>query len=160
MEKLSRLRDTYGGLMLYIARRILGPEQDAEDAVQEAFVTVCKNLSKIEEIECPKTRLYIVMITESRAIDLYRRRSRQFALPLEEAVLAADALPVCTGELGQCLLRLAPRERDLLILKHHCGYSTREAAQMLELSEAAAYKLEQRAKKRLEVLCREKGLLE
>lgn len=46
-RKFQRLHDRYLGLMLFVARRVLGNEQDAEDAVQEAFCAIAKNISNI-----------------------------------------------------------------------------------------------------------------
>lgn len=35
------------------AFEILKNQQDAEDALQEAFISIAKNFSKISEIKCP-----------------------------------------------------------------------------------------------------------
>ena len=46
-----------------------------------------------------------------------------------------------------------------LRLKHELGYSTKEVAELMGISWPAARKLEQRARDRLEELCREEGIL-
>lgn len=45
-HKFQQVHDRYLGLMLHAARRVLGNAQDAEDAVQEAFSAIAKNISK------------------------------------------------------------------------------------------------------------------
>ena len=40
------LKEKYGGLMLWIARDILRDPRDVDDAKQEAFVTIYKEISK------------------------------------------------------------------------------------------------------------------
>lgn len=47
----------------------------------------------------------------------------------------------------------------ILRLKHELGYSTKEVAELMGISWPAARKLEQRARDRLEELCREEGIL-
>lgn len=64
----------YKKLMLYIAHDILHDPHDAEDAVHEAFLRLAEMIEKIHEIDCPETRSLIVMITKSKAIDLYRKK--------------------------------------------------------------------------------------
>ena len=42
-------------------------------------------IEKIHEIDCPETRSLIVMITKSKAIDLYRKKKRRAGtVPLED----------------------------------------------------------------------------
>ena len=62
----------YKGLMFHVAYGVLGQREDAEDAVQMAFEAIAKNIEKISSVDCPKTRSYIVIITERKAIDIQR----------------------------------------------------------------------------------------
>ena len=75
-DKFEQIYTLYRGLMFSIARRIVPGEADAEDAVHQAFVSIIENLKKISEVRCPKTRSYVVIITERKAIDILRSRSR------------------------------------------------------------------------------------
>lgn len=80
----------YKKLMLYIAHDILHDPHDAEDAVHEAFLRLAEMIEKIHEIDCPETRSLIVMITKSKAIDLYRKKKRRAGtVPLEDWAAAA-----------------------------------------------------------------------
>lgn len=154
--KFEGLYHTYRGLLHRIARRILQSEEDAEDAVHEAFIKIAKNISKFSEIKCPKTRTYLVLVVESTSKDLLRKRKE--TVPLE------DTFGLTTEDLGNdalavCFSRLSPLDRAVLLLRKLHGYSAREVAQMLDISEAAARKREQRAKSKLYELCKEAELL-
>ena len=46
-EKFRKIYDAYRNLMFYVANKILQNEWDAEDAVQQAFLSIVKNLEKI-----------------------------------------------------------------------------------------------------------------
>lgn len=58
----------YCGLMFHVAYEILHNEQDAEDAVHQAFVKIAENIKKIDAPVCPKTHSYVVTIVEHQAI--------------------------------------------------------------------------------------------
>ena len=61
--------------------------------------------------------------------------------------------------LARCLDQLPEREKRILILRYWYGYTPEETAARMVMPEAAARKLLQRAKAKLEVLCKEEGLL-
>ena len=89
-DKFEQIYTLYRGLMFYIARRILPGEADAEDAVHQAFVSIIENLKKISEVRCPKTRSYVVIITERKAIDILRSRSRLNPEAFEESTRGVE----------------------------------------------------------------------
>lgn len=158
-SKLERVYEAYRDLMFYVARELLGSDQDAEDAVHDAFLKLSKNLDKISDPVCPKTQAYVVLTVESVSIDLLRRRKRRptAALSEDEPGLTVDYAG--GNALAQCILKLPPLDREIILLRFWQGYSPRETARILKISEAAARKREQRAKERLEILCREEELL-
>lgn len=157
--KFETVYELYQQLMYAAAFRILGNPQDAEDAVHDAFVRIAKNIKKISDPECPKTKSYIVTIVENQAIDLYRRKQRHPQLPLAEETVGLQLEYVGDNELARCMALLSARYRNILLLKYYHGYTTREIAAMMNLSHSNASKLEQRAKAKLEKLCKEAELL-
>ena len=81
-SKFEQLYLTYRGLMYYVAESILRNEQDAEDAVHDAFVAVAKNISNISEPE-----------SKNQSLPRYhcREQGHRFVPSKEEA-------PVCAVE--------------------------------------------------------------
>lgn len=147
----------YRGLMFCVANRILRNDRDAEDAVQEAFVSLAENISKISEAECPKTRAYVVTIAENKAIDQYRRK-RHLAEGLDERAVGIPAPQDGDGSLAAAIARLPARYRAVILLRYDGGYTGAETAKMLGLSQSAVQKLEQRAKARLKKMLEEEGV--
>lgn len=153
------LYETYRGLMFYVANQILQNEQDAEDAVHDAFLSVAEHIKKFSRLERHKTKAFLVTIVENKAIDLYRKKThRKEEILWEETTGLAPAYEPEDG-LTRCILKLPARYREFLRLKHELGYSTKEVAELMGISWPAARKLEQRARDRLEELCREEGIL-
>ena len=146
------------GLMFHVAYEILHNEQDAEDAVHQAFVKIAENIKKIDAPVCPKTHSYVVTIVEHQAIDQYRRLQKHPSVELIEEIQGTNAHYEGDNDLTKCILKLPARYREMILL-HHQGYSVREIAKMLGLSLPAAIKLNQRAKNKLKKLCEEAGIL-
>lgn len=157
--KFEQLYRKYWNLMFYIANKILQNQQDAEDAVHNAFLSVAKNISKISDIECPKTRGFLVIIVERKAIDILRNRKKETNEELIEDKAGSIFPDLGEHDLKWCIDQLPPRYREIILLKYSHGYSTREISEILGISFDAASKLDQRAKKRLEDLCRKEGIL-
>lgn len=157
-SKFEILYHHYKARMYNAAYSILHNVQDAEDAVHQAFVTIAENMQNISDPVCPKTASYIVTIIESRAIDLYRRKKRHTSIPLEDVRGLEISCPEI-GELARCMAQLPARQRQILLLKYHHGYTANEIAGILSLSAANVAKIEQRAKEKLEQLCKEAEIL-
>lgn len=157
--KFERLYLEYSGLMYHVAYNILHNEQDAEDAVHQAFVKVAENIKKINDPVCPKTHGYIVTTVENKAIDLYRRRQKIQPVEFIDDIQGVNVQYDGENTLTSCILKLPARYREIILLRYHHGYSVREIANMMNLSLPTAIKLDQRAKNRLKKLCEEAGIL-
>lgn len=155
--KVEALYQRYKGLLHYVALGILQNPQEAEEVVHDSFLAVLEAADKLEETDGPRTKAYLVTIARNKAISRFRRRRPQEPLPPE--LPAPGSLEEGTDDsLTRCILRLPPREQALILLRYAQGYSPKETAALLGLSLGAAYKLEQRAKKRLDALCQEEGI--
>ncbi len=155
--KFEELYYRYRGYMLKIAARVLRGEQDAEDAVQNAFLSIAKNMLLVPPLDSPKLKSFLYAVTEHKALDILRERQRRSnEEPLEDQPLCV--FPDEERSLAWCISQLPPRYREMILLKYSCGYSTREAAEILQISFSAASKLDQRAKNRLRELCEKEGL--
>lgn len=148
-SRFEQLYRMYRSLMFYAANEILHNEQDAEDAVHQAFLKIAGHMEKIEDPECPKARGFVVTVVENKAIDLYRKRKRSQTVELDDLLPGVPAVYEGESLLAACILKLPARYREVILLRYHQGYSVKEMASLLGLSFAAASKLDQRAKSRL-----------
>ena len=145
-SKFEQLYIMYKGLMFHVAMKILKNEFDAEDAVHQAFLSLIENLKKI----CPKTRAYIVIITERKAIDIIRSRSKLVDMEFWESTYGIEIpLPGDHG-LADAMARLPAAYRDILLLRYYNGYSVREISSMLHIKKDTAQKQLWRAKAALQ----------
>lgn len=149
-SKFTKLYLRYRYLMFSVAKRILGDTYDAEDAVHQAFVSIIDNLGRIKEIDCPKTRSYVVVITENKAIDIIRSRKRVSPRELDELDCGVEVPLPGDGGLADAMAKLPARYREVLLLRFDNGYSTRELAGMMDMTEGSVQKLIWRAKAALQ----------
>lgn len=161
-SKFMQIYDIYHRLMLYIAYSILRNKQDAEDVVQEAFLSIAQNISKISEPESKRTKSFIATITTNKAINLYNSKSKSKIVDIDGCSADEPGVSVPPPEensLACCILRLPIKYRNMIILKYSQGYSTRECAQIMGISPSAASRLDQRAKNKLELMLREEAVM-
>jgi RNA polymerase, sigma-24 subunit, ECF subfamily len=135
----------YRGRMLALARRRLRTPEDAEDAVHQAFLSLAEHFHRLARLPRPELEAYLTVVVERKCIDLLRQQARLSGTPFDET-LPLVTPPPCGDTLADAMGRLPPRYREALLLRHACGYSTRETAALLELSFAAAQKLLYRAR--------------
>lgn len=158
-SKFELLYMEYRDVMYYVAFRILQNEHDAEDAVHQAFLKIAEKIEIVDGTICSRTQGYVMTIAENKAIDIYRYKQKHQTLELKEydagIVIEYDGPNMIT----KCMARLPAKHRQVLLLKHYHGLSSKEVAKKLGLSEANVNKIDQRAKKRLRTLCEMEGIL-
>lgn len=159
-SKFEMLYNEYRNLMYYTANRILNNSYDAEDAVHQAFLKVIENLDKIEEPKCPKTRSFLVIITERKALDLYRKKMRRTVVSIdnENADIPVDSEIDSFAErsvLASAIAALPVKYRQLILLKYDNGFSEHEIGQILSMTDANVKKTIQRAKTKLQIILKE-----
>ena len=86
-DKFEYIYNNYRYTMLYAAREQLGDEYLAEDAVQEAFIAIAKNISYISIKDCNKLRRLVVIITRNKVVDIIRNFDNLYRIPLELSLL-------------------------------------------------------------------------
>lgn len=161
-DKLRAIYESYHDLMMGVAFGFFRNEHDAQDAVQQAFMTLIENLKRISKVDCPETRRYCVIITRSRCLDMLRAGKKSFSAGDTDQVEADStdftddsALFEAESDLQRALQKLSERYREALYMRLVDGYSTREIAKMSGINEAAAQKLIWRAKEALRKAYRE-----
>jgi len=157
-SKFEIVYTQYKDYMYRVAFAILNNPQDAEDAVHYAFVKIAENIKKINEPVCLKTKGFIVTIVRNRAIDVYRKKHAHPQAEYHDALQGMLVEYDGENRVAACIMKLSERQRNVLILKYHHVYDTKEIAKMLGISYRNALQIEQRAKAKLQALCEEEGI--
>lgn len=155
--KFERVYNKYRYLMLHVAYKILQNHHDAEDAVHQAFISIIENIDKISEVNSPKTRSYIVIITERKAIDLLRKIQKRQTLEFNEDISGVEIPFEMDNPIAAAIAKLPLQYREVLLMRYHNGFSAKEIASILSMSDSGVRKLIVRAKKALQELLEKEG---
>lgn len=156
-RKFERLYRAYRELMFQVARKVLRRDEDAEDAVHQAFLKLAEEPALLPAEPGPRARALLVTVVERKAIDLWRARQRHPTEELDETTLVYDRPIEPDGTLAAAMAALPPRYREVLLLKFYNGYSNGEIGRLLWLDTANVSQLLHRGKQRLAQELRERG---
>ena len=161
---------TYGGRLLHVARRILGNEEDANDAVQDAFLSAFKGIGQFKGESQLGTWLH--RIVANAALGRLRSRQRRPETSIEallphcgegehqldppvpwKATPETNVQSQETRELVQrCISQLPETYRIVLLLRDIERLTTEETAKTLDTSTAVVKTRLHRARQALRTL--------
>jgi RNA polymerase sigma factor (sigma-70 family) len=118
---------------------------EAEEILQDAFLTVWERWERVAAMEEPVGFLYRI------AMNLFRKRLRRAAVAVRKAVHLlprGDELAdvEIRDEAVRLLERLTPRERAALVVTAYLGYSSEEAGELLGIRASTVRVLTNRAR--------------
>jgi RNA polymerase sigma factor (sigma-70 family) len=136
-DAFAELYDRFGGVAFALARRMLRDETLAEDAVQDAFLTIWRTAGRFVP-ERSKAATWVLTIVHHRAVDLVRREERRRGEPLETGVEAGAAsteeavwLRLERERVQQALQGLPDQQREAIELAYYGGFTQSELADRL-----------------------------
>ncbi|WP_198652886.1 RNA polymerase sigma factor SigJ [Actinocorallia populi] len=151
MDGIDEVFERQRPRLVALAYRMLGSRQDAEDLVQDAYF----RWVRAEGVEHPEAWLAKVVSNLClNELGSARVRRESYTGPwLPEPVFTDDDPVELRDTVSYALLtlmeRLTPAERAVFVLKEAFGYSHREIAEFLDLTDANTRQLHSRARRRL-----------
>jgi len=149
-DKFEELYYTYKQDMYAIAYNILNNNEDAEDAVSQAFFIIAKNFTKISLFSSHELLPYIVIIVKNISRNLYKKNKaeREHTIPVEyDASFFLETYPEDDYfRLVEAIKKLPQEYKDTVILYYHYDFTAKFVGQKLGISEDAVRKRAERAK--------------
>lgn len=136
-RKFTAVYEQYHTRLEGAAIGILKNQTDAEDAVQNAFVQIIRHFEKISQIPCEELPFWLISIVKNEALMILRKRSRTVPLPDLESLAGAAKAAAGYSELVELFRQLPEPYRAVLEMKILIGYSDRDIAKHLGISETA-----------------------
>lgn len=134
-----------------------------EESIQETLIKIHKKFLEISQLEPGPQELYVRKIARGTAVDIFHREvaGRNHIVYLEdlmntdgeigeEGFIMADA--VLETDLKEQLKQLTEEEREIIHMVFYEGFTYKEIAVMLRVSEANARQKLHRAKKHLRAI--------
>ena len=76
-DKFDEIYHTYRHTMHHVAMGILHDYHLAEDATHEAFLRIAKNMRKIEEVNVPTTKAFVVIIVRNVSLTMLKKHNME-----------------------------------------------------------------------------------
>ena len=134
---MEALYDRHSRQAFGLAYRILGDGPSAEDALQEAFLTVWRQADRIDSAR-GKLSSYLMTVVHHKAVDLLRSRRGQAVrhLPLDPNVVGQEETDMVEGlahssrrdAIQRALSSLPPEQREPILLAYFHGLTHIEIA--------------------------------
>lgn len=144
-NKVEEIYRFYRKLLYYTAYAILKDHHEAEDVVQSAIIKICDHIQKINDIQCNKTKGFLVILVRNLAINVYNQRRRtDVSMNKIENIICdeIDANPeqylikIDDAEwVARKLAQINPEYADALVLRYTYQFSVDEIALLLNLTE-------------------------
>lgn len=161
-HSFEELYYTYKQGMYAVAYGILHNKEDAEDAVQKAFISIANNFEKIKSLSGQELKPCIVIIVRNHSINIYNANKRR----AERTVEYDDSdSPVDVNflekyeyeELIAVISELPVIYRDIIFMHYVRGFTPKEIAKMLDIKVDTVWKRIERAKKQLKEALEKRG---
>lgn len=143
----ERLASAHTDHLYTVVLRLVGDRGEAEDVVQEALLRAWRGIGRFQGRSLFFTWLYRIAVNEAnRSLEKRARRGHSVDVEDDAVQLPASARqePVHQAEehelrhaLDRAIAELAPAYRTALVLRDIEGLSTREAAEITGVGEAA-----------------------
>ncbi len=159
-RSFEELYINYKQYMYSVCFNILKNVHDSEDAVHQAFLNIANSFEKISQLSCHELKPYVVIIAKNAAINIYNKNKRNASHHKEfnddTTAIEIDFFENYNYEvLLNCILQLDDIYKDVLYLRYVIGFSTKEIAKMLTITENTVSVRIGRAKKQLKNLLEE-----
>lgn len=126
-----------------VCASLVGPEE-AEDAVQDAYLRARRSIGQLRDTATMEAWLYRIAVNV--CYGWHRRSRRLTALPDDAPLRASPARDV---GLVQLIERLPPKERTILVLHYGHGYGLDEIAGLLGIKHVTVRSIISRTRRRL-----------
>ncbi|SDO47011.1 RNA polymerase sigma-70 factor, sigma-E family [Nakamurella panacisegetis] len=134
--------------MVRLAILLVDDQASAEDVVQEAFAGLFRNWAGLRDNAAAIGYLRTAVVNGSRSMLRRRRTARAYVPPHPGTERSAESLALLTAEhqaVVTALADLAPRQREVLVLRYYGGLSEAEIAEATGLSKGTVKSTASRA---------------
>jgi RNA polymerase sigma-70 factor (ECF subfamily) len=144
-QDIERIADTYGNMLFRICLVILCNEKDAEDIVQDTFITYFTKSPIFNDAEHEKAWLITVATNRSKN----KRRYNILRTHMDISDLQLYSMDDENYDLLDHLMRLPTKNKIVLLLHYVEGYKVDEIAKILTITPSAVKKRLQRGRELL-----------
>ena len=142
----SQLYSIYATDLYRFAVYMMGSEQDAEDAVQEAVFSAWRNIHTLNDESLFKAWLFKILTNRCKT-NLMKKNKVPDSLPIEEYTFLQDTQnsSFVSAELKEALAALTPPDAQIILLSIIGGFKSSELAEIYNMPAATIRTRQKRA---------------
>ena len=146
-EFIRNVVDKYSNTVFRVSYQYVRNKQDAEDVLQEVFVALVDYLRHAQFQSDEHVKAWLIRVTINKSINVAKGNSRR----KKKEIYDSKEIRVDPkfDELEYILSQLSAIDRAIIYLRYYEGYSAREIANILSLTEHAVFKRLSRARTQL-----------
>ena len=138
---VEHLINEYSSALLRYIRQHTTNAEDAEDILQDVFISVYEHASEFDETKCNE-QAWLYIIAKRKLIDYYRKKKGERSLdemedweiPGDDSMAKATNIISARQSIANALAQLDERSRAIVIHKYFDGMSAEEIAAKMNLS--------------------------
>lgn len=145
--------------MVRLAILLVDDISSAEDVVQDAFAGLYRNWGQLRDTQAAIGYLRTAVVNGSRSMLRRRRTARAYVPPHNADARSAESMAMLTTEhqaVIAALGELAPRQREILVLRYYGGLTEAEIAAATGLTNGTVKSTASRAVAKLGEIIRDK----
>ena len=146
----SKLYSIYANDLFRFAVYMMGNEQDAEDAVQEAIFSAWRNIHTLSDDTLFKAWLFKILTNRCKT-NLMKKNKSPDSLPIEEYTFLQDTenSSFVSAELKDALASLTPPDAQIILLSIIGGFKSYELSEIYNMPAATIRTRQKRALEKL-----------
>ena len=151
-EDIEPVVRQYSNMLYRVCFLILKNEQDVRDVLQETFLKYIEKRPVFKSED--QRKLWLVKVSQNKCKEFLRFHKRHSYVPFDEVennIMITDGLDLDTKEAISYIWNLDHKLKSAVILYYIEGYSVREVAGILSISETAVKKRLQRAREKMKI---------
>ena len=130
-----------------VAYQYLRNRQDAEDVVQEVFLSLVQRFRQLSFNDDEHLKAWIIRVTINKSINAAKYNARRRTESMETSVL--KSYDKSSWEIDDVLSKLSADDRQIIYLHYYEGYSALEIGEILGKNENTVYSILSRGRSML-----------
>lgn len=146
-EKFEQIYNRYRLKMFYTAEKILGNYHEAENAVQDTFIKIARNMKTFQNMNWDEIFSYVIKAVQNTSINMLKCKERHKTINIEDCYDLSDKnalIDLCVVEnyevIVKCIKKMDILYRAVFYLYYIEDIPLKEIARMLDRKPACVRK--------------------
>ena len=146
-EFIRNVIDRYSDTIFRVSYQYFRNRQDAEDVLSEVMLGLLDYISQAQFQSDEHLKAWLIRVTINKSINIAKHNSRR--KKRETAAFQEIHIDPQYDDLEYTLSKLSATDREVIYLRYYEGYSAREIAELMNMTEKSIFKRLSRARIKL-----------